>query len=215
MAVDTKTILEAMNWRSAVKVFKQDQKVSQDLIDTILEAGRLAPSAYGLQPVKIVDISDNRELRAKVQEAAFGQRQVIEAPHLFVVTTLKNVDENFVHDFVVRTSETRHIPLENLTGFEATMKGDILSRDEAGKFAWAGRQAYIAFGAMITAAAMLGVDGGPMEGFNPQKVDEVLELDKDNLRSLGLFALGYRDEADEWSKMPKVRLDKESFILKK
>jgi nitroreductase / dihydropteridine reductase len=214
MKTNTQEITDAMNWRAAVKVFKKDVKVEGELLETILEATRLAPTAYGLQPVKVVDVSDNTELREKIKEAGYGQVQIVDAPHLFVVCAVRNIDEQFIDQYVKLTSEIRGLELDTLKGFGDMMKGDILMRDEAGKSAWAGRQAYLAFGSMITTAALLGVDAGPMEGFNPQKVDEILGLEKHNLRSLALVAVGYRDESDTWSKMSKVRTKKEDFVIK-
>lgn len=215
MSINSQDVINAMNWRAAVKVFNKDKTIDKELLDTIIEAGRLAPTAYGLQPVKIIDVSENLNLRAKIREIGFNQAQITEAPNLFVITTTKEVNENLINDLIKRTATARNIPVENLKGYEDMMKGDILSKDTSSKSAWSDRQAYLAFGSMLTTAALLGVDAAPMEGFIPQKVDEILDLDNLNLRSLGLLALGYRDESDTYNKMAKVRLSKEEFVIKK
>ena len=204
-------IIEAFNWRSAVKIFN-DLPVEQSLVDTILEAGRMSPSAYGIQPYKIIHV-ESPELRAQIKEAAFGQAKVTDSPHLFVVAARTDLEEN-ISEFVENIAKTRGVTLESLEDFKKNMLGDIGSRSPEDRLAWAGRQAYIAFGAMLETAALLGVDAGPMEGFIPSKVDEILNLKDLNLKSLGLFVLGYRGD-DKYSTWKKVRFSKEELIIKK
>lgn len=207
-------ITNAFEWRAAVKVFDSSKKVSDADIATILEAARMSPSAYGLQPYRIIDVSDPA-LRAKVREGAYGQAQTTEASHLFVIAVRTDLDEAFIEEFVQNTAMTRGLDITTLGGFRDGMVKDITSRTPEGRFAWAGRQAYIGFGAMIETAALLGVDGGPMEGFSPVEVNEAIGLDALKLNAVGLFALGYRGEEDRWSKMPKVRVAKEDFVIVK
>jgi nitroreductase len=204
-------IINAFNWRAAVKSYSKEKLVDQKDLDTILEAGRMAPTAYGLQPFRIVEVK-SKELREKLLPAAFGQKQVVEAPNLFVITAVKNVNKEYIRKFVELTASVRGTTVEALKGFEDMMIGDIDSRSDEEKIKWAGRQAYLAFGAMLETAALLGVDAGPMEGFNVAQVNEILGLDKLGLHALGLMALGYR-ENDDYSKMPKVRFAKEDLVV--
>ena len=95
------------------------------------------------------------------------------------------------------------------------MVGDISSRSSEDRNAWAGRQAYIALGTMIGQASLLGIDTGPMEGFNNAQVDEILGLKDLNLESLAYLALGYRDESDAFASLKKVRLPLEDFVITK
>ena len=205
-------ITNAFHWRGAIKNFNPNKKVDDKLLNTILEAGRMSPTAYGLQPFRLVNVEDI-ELRRKLQEISFGQRQVVEAPHFYVIAARTDIDENYVRKYIELISSVRGIPVENLKGFEDSMNGDISKRSPEEKLKWAGRQAYIAFGAMLETAALLGVDAGPMEGFIPSKVDEILNLKEKNLASIGYMALGYRED-DTYFKMAKVRFPKEEMIIK-
>lgn len=205
-------INEALNWRAAVKSFNKDKKVPEQDLELILEAGRMAPTAYGLQPLKIVEVT-SPELRLKLQEAAFGQTQVVDAPHLFVITALNDTDEGYIKKYVQNISETRGVSIESLEGYQNSMIGGIASRSLDQKKSWAGRQAYLALGFMLEAAALLGVDAGPMEGFTPSKVDEILGLGEKGLHSLAFMVLGYR-ENDKYSEMKKIRLSKSEFLIK-
>ena len=210
----TDKIKAAFAWRAAVKVFDTAKKVSDADVATIQDAARMSPAAYGLQPYRIVDVRD-LALRAKVRESAYGQAQTTEASHLFVIAVRTDLDAAFIEEFVVNTATTRGLDVATLGGFRDMMIGDITNRTPEGRFAWAGRQAYIGLGAMIETAALMGVDAAPMEGFNPVAVNEALGLDALSLNAVGLLAIGYRGEADAWSKMPKVRVAKEDFVVVK
>lgn len=210
----TEQIKNALAWRAAVKVFDAVKKVSDADIASIEDAARMSPAAYGLQPYRIIDVRDPA-LRAKVREGAFGQAQVTDASHLLVVALRTDIDEAFIEEFIALTAQTRGLDVTGLKGFRDMMVGDITTRTPEGRFAWAGRQAYIGLGAMIESAALMGIDTAPMEGFNPVAVGEALGLDAHKLTAVGLLAVGYRGEADAWSKMPKVRVATEDFIIVK
>jgi nitroreductase / dihydropteridine reductase len=205
------TIRDAFQWRAAVKVYDKDKSVSDADMETILEAARMAPSAYGLQPHRIIEVKD-MSLRTELVGAAFGQTQVALAPRLLIVAVRTDINDAFITEFVERTAKVRGIDVATLSGFRDMMLGDINSRSDEDKFAWAGRQAYIALGTMLETAALLGVDAGPMEGFSPAHVNEILGLTDMNLSAIGLLALGYRGD-DSWSTLPKVRVSKEDFVI--
>lgn len=207
-------IQSAFEWRYATKKFIQGKQVPKETLEAIIEAGRMAPTAYGLQPFRIVHVQTPAQ-REAVKAVSFNQSQVTDAGDFFVIARRTDIDAAFVDEYITRISETRGVPLENLKGFADMMKGDIVGRDEVGRAMWAGRQAYIALGAMIETTALLHVDGCPMEGFIPDKVDEVLGLKAQNLASLGYFAVGYRDETDEVANYKKVRVAREHIVIEK
>lgn len=207
-------INNALNFRYAVKTFIKGKKVEAEKLEAIIEAGRMAPAAYGLQPYKLVHVVDEA-IRENLKAAAYGQTKVIDAGDFFVMTVRTDIDENFVNEYVKNISETRAVSEESLKGFSDNMKGDLGSRDENNKLAWAGRQAYISLGFMLETAAMLGVDMCPMEGFDAGKFDEILNLKNENLKSVGAFAVGFRDESDFYANMKKVRVSKKDFVIQK
>ena len=205
------TILKAFTTRAAIKVFDATKPVAEKDITTILESARMSPTAYGLQPFKIVHVT-NPALRTELVGAAYGQEQVGAAPHLFIIAARTDIDAVFINSFVELVASVRGMKVEDLKQYNDMMVNDITSRTPEGRFAWAGRQAYIALGAMIETAALLGVDAGPMEGFDVTKVDQILGLKEHNLTALALLAIGYRGD-DSYSKMPKVRLSMESLVI--
>ncbi|MFM2414878.1 MAG: hypothetical protein RI911_571 [Candidatus Parcubacteria bacterium] len=207
-------IRDALLWRYATKIFIKGKQVPSEIREAVIEAGRMAPTAYGLQPFRIVHVQ-TPELREQIKAVSFGQAQVSDAGDFFVIARRTDIDAAFVDEYIARISETRGVPLENLKGFGDMMKGDIVGRDEAGRAMWAGRQAYIALGAMVETAALLQVDACPMEGFMPDKVDDVLGLKAQNLASVGYFALGYRDATDEVAHYAKVRVARDAIVIEK
>lgn len=206
-----KNISEAFAWRAAVKSFDPEKRVPSELLESILESGRMSATSYGLQPFRLVSV-ESKELRGKLLEASFGQKQVVEAPHMYVICAVKNVDEAYVKSYINNIVKTRGVKEEDLKGYEDLMNGFIGPMNPEQRLAWSARQSYIALGAMLETAALLGVDAGPMEGFMPGKVNELLDLDKHSLSSVAYVVFGYRKD-DKYSEMKKVRLPKEEFII--
>lgn len=206
-------LIEALNWRYATKRMN-GEKVPQEKIDTILEATRLSASSMGLQPYTIL-VVENEEVKKKLQPAAYNQPQIVESSHLLIFAAWENVTEAHVDEYLKNIAETRDVTLESLESFKASLMGIVNGRTPEQKYEWAARQAYIAFGTAITAAAIEQVDATPMEGFNPSAVDEILNLKEQGLRSVTILALGYRDaEKDFLAKAKKVRRHREQLIQK-
>jgi len=205
-------LLEALNWRYATKRMN-GKKVPQQKLDSILEATSLAPSSMGLQPYTIL-LVENEEVRKKLQPAAFNQPQIVEASHLIVFAAWKDVTETHVDDYINHIAAVRGVSTESLEGFRKSLMGIVNGRSTEAKSEWAARQAYIAFGTAIAAAAVEQVDATPMEGFNPAAVDEILGLSEKGLTSVTILALGYRDEEKDFlSGAKKVRRSKDKLIL--
>lgn len=205
-------LLKALNWRYAAKRMN-GQKVPQQKIDTILEATRLAPSSMGLQPYTVLVIEDE-DLRKQIQHVANNQPQILEASHLLVFAAWDNITPEQINDYINNTAETRGVTQESLAGFKNALLGIATRNTPEENFQWAARQAYIAFGTAIAAAATEEVDATPMEGFNASALDELLNLKEKGLRSVTLLPLGYRDAQNDWlAGQKKVRRDKEESFL--
>ena len=207
-------IIKALNWRYATKKFAPAKKVSEADVNELLEAARLAPSSYGLQPWKFIVVT-NSELRKKLRERAWNQPQITDASHLIVLATRTDVDENYIKRYVEEIAKQRGTTVEALKGFYDMMAGDVNSRSKDAVLEWSRHQAYIALGFLLFAAAQKRIDACPMEGFDRNKFDEVLELKKQNLASTVLFAVGYRAADDKAAQNVKVRFDLKDVVIKK
>ena len=204
------TLIEKLNWRYATKRMN-GTKVPQEKIDRILEAIRLSPTSFGLQPFKVIVVEDPA-LRERIYEEACHQPQIKEASHILVFAANKNVGAELVDDYMNLIAKTREIPVENLDGFRAAFDG-IVAGDTAQNFIWTARQAYIAFGVGIVAATNEDVDATPMEGFSTEALDKILGLTEQNLGSTTILTLGYRDETnDQLVHAAKVRKSKSALF---
>lgn len=197
-------LLEALNWRYAVKRMT-GEKVPEEKVVRILEAIRLSPSAYGLQPYEII-VVNNQSLKEKIKIAAFNQPQITECSHLFVFAAWNDVTENQVNEYLEFAAAERGVGIEKMNILRQHIMKFVEKHSIKERHEWAVRQTYLTLGTAITAAALEKVDSIPIEGFLPDEVDKILNLSESGLRSAALFALGYRDsEIDYHSKAKKVR----------
>ncbi|WP_187261409.1 NAD(P)H-dependent oxidoreductase [Pontibacter beigongshangensis] len=205
-------IIESLNWRYASKRMN-GRKVPADKVNNILEAIRLAPSSMGLQPYTVLVIEDP-ELRKQIQPIAFNQPQIVESSHLLVFAAWDNVTPDHINEYISHTATVRNMPEENLADFKNTLLRMAENNTQEQNHTWAAKQAYIAFGTALLAAAAEQVDATPMEGFDNAKLDELLHLKEKGLRSVTLMPLGYRDASNDWlAALPKVRRQKEKLFI--
>ncbi|MAU15284.1 MAG: NAD(P)H-dependent oxidoreductase [Muricauda sp.] len=205
------TVLEHRTWRYATKKFDATKKVSDKDLETLLEATRLSASSYGLQPYHIFVISD-QETKEKLKPVSWGQSQITDASHIIVFANAADFGEELVDDFVENVSNTRNIPLDGLKGYSDFLKSKLMGLPKDTKSNWTARQAYIAFGNLMQAAAELKIDTCPIEGFESDKYNEILGLSDKNLSAVVVLAVGYRSEEDETQHLPKVRKSKEELF---
>jgi nitroreductase/dihydropteridine reductase len=206
------SLIQDLNWRYATKRMN-GQKVPQEKLDYILEAIRLAPTSYGLQPFSVLVIEDE-DLRKKIQPVAYNQPQIFEASHLLIFAAWSDVTDANIATYMADVAATRGIPVESLQGFHNTIAGTVERLTPEQRFTWAAKQAYIALGTGLAAAAEQKVDATPMEGFDALGLDVLLDLQAKGLRSVAILPLGYRDEAnDQLANAKKVRRAKEKLFL--
>ena len=206
-----KNILDLLNWRYAVKRMTGESIPEKD-INTILQAAHLAPSGIGLQPYELIVISDP-EIKRKIQPIANNQAVVAESSHLIVFAvwdeyTNERIDRVFDHLASVRNSEIASD--EKQRNFAKRFFGNMSIEEN---FHHAAKQANIALSFAMVAAASLGVDTTPMEGFDPAALDDYLDLHSKGLRSSMIMAVGYRDKHNDRNlKNKKVRKPMEEFV---
>ncbi|WP_108258804.1 nitroreductase family protein [Mangrovicoccus ximenensis] len=197
-------MLDKLSWRYAVKKMDPSQCVPEEKVEKILEAIRYAPTSSGVQPFEVFVIT-NPELRDAIRAASYGQPQITEGSHLLVFAAWDNYTAERI-DAVLAQNVAERGESETLAAYYERLKGMYLPRTEETNHDHAARQAYIAFGFALAAAAELEVDSTPMEGFEPEKVDAILGLREKGLRSVTLLPLGVRAAEGDWLQgMAKVR----------
>jgi nitroreductase len=200
------------NWRYATKKFDTTKKVSKEDLETLKEAIRLSASSFGLQPYRIL-IIENPELRAKLQPAAWGQSQIVDASQLIVFANITNFGETEIDVSIANTTKTRGLPADALKGYGDFMKSKIVALPEDVRNTWASKQTYLALGNLMNAASELKIDVTPMEGFEPAQVNEILGLGKLGLNATLLATIGYRHKEDATQHYAKVRKSNEELFI--
>jgi nitroreductase len=204
-------IIKQLNWRYATKKFDDTKKISSEDLETLLEATRLSASSYGLQPYHIFVI-ENPEIRKQLQPVSWNQSQITEASHLLVFANKETFGEELIDDYLKNVIATRGLEEDSIKGYSNFMKANLMNLSDDQKDSWTARQVYLALGNLMTVAADLKIDTCPIEGFEKNKYDEILELQDGNLSSLVVLAIGYRSNEDETQNYPKVRYPKEELF---
>ena len=203
-----------LQWRYATKQFDKTKKVSDSDMNDIIESNRLAPSSYGLQPWKLVMVKDEK-LRQKLRENAYDQPQVTDASHFFVICARTDVNEAYVKGYIKLIADTRGQAAEQLKGYEDMMLNWRKNLSDEGVLDWSKRQAYIGLGFLLYTCALKGIDACPMEGFDNNKFNEILDLNKEHLASVAMCAVGYRSADDKYAQAKKVRFDAKDLVVVK
>lgn len=187
-----KTFEQAMDFRHACKVFDETKKINDEEMKYILEAGRKSPSSFGMEAWKFLVII-NEELKAKLRPVCWDQVQITSCSHLVVILAgIKGVKPE--SGIPAKRFARREMPQEKYDFYlklYANHLEQTLSSDE-NIYSWTARQTFIAAGNMMTAAAVKGIDSCPIEGFEKDKVEEILGLDKSQYRLSLILPFGYR-----------------------
>lgn len=204
-------IIENLKWRYATKKFDSTKKIPQKELETLLEALQLSASSYGMQFYKFLIIK-NSQVREKLKEASWGQAQVSEASDLIVMCSIKSIGDAHVDTAVANTGEIRSIPSQDLNGYSNFVKSKVNELNKEEKMHWTAKQVYIALGFALSACAELRIDACPMEGFDPQKYDEILGLSAKGLEATLVLPIGYRSQDDKSQHLKKARKSKENLF---
>ncbi|WP_233900103.1 NAD(P)H-dependent oxidoreductase [Tenacibaculum piscium] len=204
--------IENLKWRYAVKKFDENKSLSEIQITTLKEAFNLTATSYGLQPVKMVVIQ-NKEIQQQLVAHSWNQPQVGQASHVLVLCIPKKYSVADVDAYFSLVKEMRNTPDEILAPFKKMLTDSIGNKTQEELTVWNKNQAYISLGNLMTVAANQQIDSCPMEGFIPEKYDEVLGLDKHNLTSVLVLPVGFRAEDDYMKDLKKVRKNIEDIII--
>ena len=205
-------LLEQLHWRYATKKMDPTKAVPQEKVDRILEAVRLAPTSSGLQPFEVFVVT-NPEVREKIKAIAWNQSQVTDGSHLLVFAAWDNYTADRINAMFDLTNEERGSTNEGWENYRNMLLSKYPVRSAEENFQHAARQAYIGLGLALAAAAMEEVDSTPMEGFDNQALDDILNLASKGLKSVAIMPLGYRESDKDWlANLKKVRMPREMFV---
>ena len=189
--------LDKLNWRYATKKMDPAKAVPEETVEKIVEAVRMAPTSSGLQPFELLVIR-NHDLRATLRPSAWDQAQLTDGSHLLVFAAWDTYTNARIDEVLAQQTAARPAAKEMIEGYYTRLKDSYLPRDAQVNFEHAARQAYIALGFAMAAAAELDVDCTPMEGSDPEAFDGIL---------------GYRQADADWLQpLPKLRKSRARLV---
>lgn len=206
------TILNKLQWRYATKRFDSTKKLTEEKLHILKESFNLTATSFGLQPLKLIVISDD-DLKEKLMAYSYNQPQVRDASHLLILCIEKKIDKNFIVDHFKRVEGIRNTPRKILEPFEENLIETFTEKNSDEIKVWMINQLYLTLGALLTVCAVEKIDSCPMEGFESEKFDELLALDKMGLESIIILPVGYRDESDFFLNLKKVRRGVEELVI--
>lgn len=204
-------LLEALNWRYAVKQFS-NEKVSPVALKTLLNSARLSASSYGLQPYNII-VVESQTLKEQLLPFSYGQNKISDSSHLIIFAAHSQIGDVTVDRYIDKHAKVTGQSHKELNNFSTHMKSALNHKSLEQKQEWAHQQAYIALGNFLTCAAAMKIDSCPMTGIDTAGYDTVLGLDKKGLTTSIICPIGYRHQNDIQSTVPKVRFDYDEIIL--
>lgn len=196
--------IEALTKRYSVKKFDSEKKIPENVLENILQAGKLSASSLGLQPYTIY-VVQNQEVLTKLQAGFHNPSQVSTCSHLIVITTKKEIDNQYINDYFKTIGETRNIEASSLEPFRKSIDYYLDKHDDQSIIHWNEKQSYIVLGTLLFAATLENVDTCPMEGFIPDKIEEILNINTEKEKVTVTLALGYRAKDDVFQTFKKVR----------
>ena len=205
-------IIESLNWRYATKKFDSNRKLSKNQINTLKNAFNLTASSYGLQPIKLLVIS-SQEVKNSLLEFSMNQQQIVQCSHLLVICIESCINEAYIDSYFKRVIDIRQTPSNILNSFKKSITNEFNDMTNTSIINWSINQAYLALGNLMTVCSVEEIDSCPMEGFLPEKYDEILNLKSKNLKSVLLMPTGFRSQDDNFSSLKKVRKDINDNII--
>lgn len=196
-------VLKALEFRHACKRFDPERQIPPTELAEILECARLSPSSFGMEPWKFLVISDP-QVRQRLRPACWNQAQITDCSHVIAILTKPEAvrpDTDYIKALFARRQLGAEAEAAYLERYRNHMRAEV--EPLMSYHAWASKQCYIALGNLMTAAAAVGIDSCPMEGFEKTAVEQALNLDTEQYQIAVLLALGYR--ADQQT--PRLRLD--------
>ena len=204
------TVLDTVRRRYTAKHYDAAKRISDTDFTELLEVLRLSPTSVNAQATKFF-IADTPEAKAKIAPAFwdFNQPRVTDASHVVVFAVPTVVTDEHLKAVLQKEDADGRFPTEELKNQQDAGRRrcvELFSETPGGTFAWVSRQAYIAMGFLLFAAAEKGIDSTPLEGLSTEKHDEILGLADKGLRSICAVSLGYRTDNDGNAARPKSRL---------
>ncbi len=189
--------VDAIRSRRAVKHFDADHDMTEEEVNELLSLAVLSPTAFNIQNWRFVVVTDPA-LRKQIREVAWDQAQVTDTS-LFIVlcADLKSWEKQPGRYWVNAPQEVQEFMLPAIDDYYRGK--DQVQRDEAM------RSCGIAAQTLMLAAKSMGYDSCPMDGFDYEKVGEIICLPDDHV--IAMFVAIGRGTKEAWPRPGQLDLD--------
>lgn len=204
--------IKQLEWRYAVKKFDSEKLLSDEKINILKKAFNLTATSYGLQPITLVVIQ-NKELQKELVPHSFDQLQVAQASHILVICIENEVDAEYISNYFQQIKKVRGTSDDILNPFKVAIVENFSNKEIQEIQDWSKNQAYLALGNLLTICALEEIDSCPMEGFDPESYDRLLDLKEKGLTSVLVMPVGDRADDDMFSTLKKVRKDMDESVI--
>ena len=205
-------ILQALNWRYAVRKFS-DQVLTEQQVDTLLEATRLSASSYGLQPYRILVVK-SKALRRQLLDYSHGQDKVLHSSHLLIIASKTSADQAFIQAHIQRVALARGVKSQELADMEAFLQHSFVDVSNRQFVEFSQQQAFVALGNLLTSAASMQIDTCAITGIDIAGFDKVLGLAEKGLSTTVICPIGIRHRDDRRANAKKTRVSFEQMVIK-
>ncbi len=196
-----------LNWRYVIK--RNGPRITEEKLDSIIHTIRSSATAFGLLPHTILLVRDRDQLQQI--SSLTDHQQVKKATHLIVFTAWTSIHKDNINEIIAHIAALNGLSLNNSSDYKTIMKLLVKIPDEV-KLEWCTKQAYIALGVGLMAAAKEQVDATPVEEFKNKELDRLLNIDHNGLSSVAMLALGQRDESGGKARTAVIKPKKEKVL---
>lgn len=198
-------LIENLQWRYATKKFDPEKSIADVDMEKLKKAIQLSASSYGLQPYKVLIIS-NPDIRKKLLPVSWKQSQVSDAHALLVFCNYKTIGKNYLDNFKQIKANVEGKEVSDLDAFGDFVLNKLSEKSANEMENWTAKQCYLALGNLLAACAELKIDACPMEGFDNEAYNDILGLDSQGLNAAVIATIGYRSSDDNHQNSEKVRV---------
>ena len=180
-------LLDSLYFRHACKLFDEEKKIPLDDLKFILEAGRLSPSSFGMEPWHFYVIR-KQDTKEALYPVCWNQAQITSCSDLVIITA--KVDDPVRKEYYEKMFMRRGLPQVMLEKYLKVYEQYIGGLHSV--YSWSAKQCYIAATNMMSYAAQIGIDSCPIEGYEKEKVEEIMGFNTTKEQLALIVALGYR-----------------------
>ncbi|WP_434316012.1 nitroreductase family protein [Leifsonia sp. P73] len=210
--------LQKLMSRHLTRYFDGSKTIPEETLEQLLSFLRSTPSSVNIQPNHFYVLSTEEGKRKLADN--LGERfqdnaeKVMNASHVVILTTRTDVPDDHLDAIFAKERADGRFAKEATHDLWESMTRDFLNIREStydDLDHWMEKQTYMALGMTMMAAAELGIDATPLEGFDRATVDKAFGLEDTGYTTTVLLALGYPDPAKAYA-TPISRFDRDKLF---